>query len=78
MPIGIELQSPQGAVIESLTEFDDVRHTTLPYHDDATFQLLNKIDCAHMTRLAPVSPLPYMFARRQTRLRLHGGGRSAP
>ena len=44
MPIGIELQSPQGAVIASLTDFDDVLHTTLPYYDDATFQLLNKID----------------------------------
>jgi hypothetical protein len=44
VPIQIELQSPEGAVIETLDDADDVLHRTLPYYDDATFSLLRKID----------------------------------
>ena len=44
MPIQIELQSPEGATIETLDDADDVLHRTLPYYDDATFSLLRKVD----------------------------------
>ena len=44
MPIDIELQNPQGAVIETLTDLADFLHRTLPYYDDMTLRLLNTID----------------------------------
>lgn len=44
MPIQIELQSPEGAIIETLDDADDVLHRTLPNYDDATFSLLREID----------------------------------
>jgi hypothetical protein len=44
VPIQIELQNTDGAVIETLDDAEDVLHRTLPYYDDATFRLLNKID----------------------------------
>ena len=44
MPIIIELDDSQGEVIETLDDTEDVLHRTLPYYDDMTFRLLNKID----------------------------------
>ena len=44
MPIVVELHSAEGAVLERLPDIEDVLHTTLPNHDDATFRLLTKID----------------------------------
>ena len=44
LSISIELHSPEGTVIETLEDLENVLHRTLPYYDDTTFRLLNKID----------------------------------
>jgi hypothetical protein len=53
VPIDIELESPGGTIIDTLGDIGNVLHRTLPYYDDATLRLLNKVDWYGETEFEP-------------------------